>query len=284
MSMIETFPVGLNEFILVPKQSTWTPSSDALNDDLLSLQKCFDPSWLMAENLITHTASGRGLVYFFFILGENCVLRHYYRGGLVAKLSNDAFLFKQTQQSRPYKELNLLATLHAAGLNVPKPIAARIKHTSFTYTADVITGTIPRAQELHEYILQQALQQAVWERIGVTLRKMHDLQACHYDINVKNVLLQAPAYRQEKTVAREAYNGETSDPLVKAQDNTDNADEQSITIYLLDFDGCAIRNGDKWKRANLVRFKRSLEKQRAKYSPYYYDESCWTSIERGYQS
>jgi 3-deoxy-D-manno-octulosonic acid kinase len=284
MSMIETFPMGLNEFILVPKQSTWTPSSDALNDDLLSLQKCFDPSWLMAENLITHTASGRGLVYFFFILGENCVLRHYYRGGLVAKLSNDAFLFKQTQQSRPYKELNLLATLHAAGLNVPKPIAARIKHTSFTYTADVITGTIPRAQELHEYILQQALQQAVWERIGVTLRKMHDLQACHYDINVKNVLLQAPAYRQEKTVAREAYNGETSDPLVKAQDNTDNADEQSITIYLLDFDGCAIRNGDKWKRANLVRFKRSLEKQRAKYSPYYYDESCWTSIERGYQS
>jgi 3-deoxy-D-manno-octulosonic acid kinase len=282
--MIETFPMGLNEFILVPKQSSWTPCSDTLNDDLVSIQKCFDFSWLMTEDLITHTASGRGLVYFFFILGENCVLRHYYRGGLVAKLSNDTFLLKQTQQSRPYKELNLLATLHAGGLNVPKPIAARLKSTSFTYTADIITGTIPRAQELHEYILQRTLQQAVWEKIGVTLRKMHDLQACHYDINVKNVLLQTPPYRQEKTEVSEANNSDTSEPLVKTQGNTENAGEQNITIYLLDFDGCAIRNGDKWKRANLVRFKRSLEKQRAKYSPYYYDEACWTSIERGYQS
>jgi 3-deoxy-D-manno-octulosonic acid kinase len=82
---------------------------------------------------------------------------------------------------------------------------------------------------------------------------MHDLQACHYDINVKNVLLQEDG-------------------------------EQSKTIYLLDFDGCKISNGDTWKNPNMARFKRSLEKQRAKYSPYYYDDDCWESIERGYCS
>jgi len=253
MPMIETFPVGPNELILLPKRSTWTPHSDSLSSDLANIQKYFEPSWLIAENLITRTASGRGLVYFFSALGENCVLRHYYRGGFVAKLSNDKFISKPLEQSRPYKELNLLAKLHSAGLNVPKPIAARLKNSSFTYTADIITATIPSAQELHEYILKQPLKHLIWERIGATLRQMHDLQACHYDINVKNVLLQEDG-------------------------------EQSKTIYLLDFDGCKIRDGDTWKSANLGRFKRSLEKQRAKYSPYYYDDDCWESIERGYRS
>jgi 3-deoxy-D-manno-octulosonic acid kinase len=253
MPMIETFPVGLNESILLPKRSPWTPNSDSLSGDLANIQKYFDPSWLIAQNLITQTASGRGLVYFFSALGENCVLRHYYRGGLVAKLSNDKFISKALEQSRPYKELNLLAKLHSAGLNVPKPIAARLKHANFTYTADIITGTIPRAQELHEHILKQPLEHSIWEKIGATLHKMHDLQACHYDINVKNILLQKDG-------------------------------EQSKTVYLLDFDGCKIRNGDTWKSANLARFKRSLEKQRTKYSPYCYDDDCWESIERGYRS
>jgi 3-deoxy-D-manno-octulosonic acid kinase len=253
MTMIEIFPVGLNEFILLPNKSTWTPCPEALSDDLVNIQKRFNPNWLMTENLITETASGRGLVYFFSALGENCVLRHYYRGGLVAKLSNDKFLSKALEQSRPYKELNLLAQLHSAGLNVPKPIAARLKRTFFSYTADIITAAIPNAQELHEYILKQPLEHSIWEKVGATLRKMHDLQACHYDINVKNVLLQEDG-------------------------------EQSKTIYLLDFDGCKISNGDTWKNPNMARFKRSLEKQRAKYSPYYYDDDCWESIERGYCS
>lgn len=280
MPVIETFSVGPNEFILLPEQSTWAPRSKTLNDDLNRLCKRFDPSWLLAENLITNTASGRGLVYFFSILGENCVLRHYYRGGLVAKVSTDKFIFRDVTQTRPYQELSLLAKLHDAGLNVPKPLAAKLNHTRFSYTADIITGTIPRAQELHSHILQRALEPSVWHEIGATLRKMHDLQACHYDINVKNVLLQQP----DSTLQQELLSGKT--PSVETSDQllAKSGDEPQITVYLLDFDGCKIRSGDAWKSANLARFKRSLEKQRAKFSPYYYDEDCWTSVVQGYQS
>jgi 3-deoxy-D-manno-octulosonic acid kinase len=280
MPMIETFSVGLNEFILLPKQSTWAPCSETLSDDLNGLCKRFDPSWLLAENLITNTASGRGLVYFFSILGENCVFRHYYRGGLIAKVSTDRFIFRHLTQTRPYQELSLLAKLHDAGLQVPKPIAARLKHTRFTYTADIITGTIPRAQELHSYILQQALEPSVWHKIGATLRQMHDLQACHYDINVKNVLLQQPYSTSKEQLLSEKTPSvkPSNEPIGKS------SDEAQIKVYLLDFDGCKIRGGDAWKSANLARFKRSLEKQRAKFSPYYYDEDCWKSIMQGYQS
>lgn len=282
MPVIETFPVGPNEFILLPKQSAWAPRSETLNDDLNCLCKRFDPRWLLTENLITNTAAGRGIVYFFSILGENCVLRHYYRGGLIAKLSTDKFIFGHLTQTRPYQELSLLAKLYDAGLNVPRPLAARLHHTLFNYTADIITAAIPRAQELHRHILQSALEPSVWYKIGVTLRQMHDLQACHYDINVKNVLLQqADSTSKDELLNEKSASVETS---AEPWGSVKSGDEPQIEVYLLDFDGCKIRSGDAWKPTNLARFKRSLEKQRAKFSPYYYDEDCWNSVVQGYQS
>jgi 3-deoxy-D-manno-octulosonic acid kinase len=259
--MIETFPIGVNELILLPKQSAWTAKGMTCDAHLSTLSKLFDPEFLIAEDLVTNTASGRGLVYFFKAFNEKCVLRHYYRGGLVAKISTDKFLYYGLEGSRPYQELNLLATLYTAGLNVPKPLAAKLTRKGLTYTSDIITGAIDNAQELHEHILQHPLEQSVWAKVGTTLRQMHDLQACHYDINVKNILLQRPSSSRGGS--------------------TENID---MEIYLLDFDGCKIRQGDAWKNANLDRFKRSLEKQQAKFSPYYYDEQCWLSLETAYRS
>jgi 3-deoxy-D-manno-octulosonic acid kinase len=257
MPLIETFPAAVNQFILLPKPSVWLPDGNTDNSRLEVVQKLFDPSYLNSENLITNTASGRGLVYFFRALEEKCVLRHYYRGGLIAKLSKDTFMYQSLEKTRPFQELSLLTKLHSAGLNVAKPLAARVTRTGFTYKADIITGAIENAQELHEAILQKPLEQPVWKNIGATLRQMHDLQACHYDINVKNVLL---------------------------QQRSENEEESELSIYLLDFDGCKIRSGEQWKTSNLERFKRSLEKQNAKFSTYFYDAECWKTIEEGYYS
>jgi 3-deoxy-D-manno-octulosonic acid kinase len=256
MPLIETFPIGTNQFVFLPKQGGWLPESNAHNDQLDSVQKLFEPSFLSSENLITNTASGRGLVHFFSALGEKCVLRHYYRGGLIAKVSKDTFIYQGLKKTRPYQELNLLTKLHNAGLNVAKPLAARVTRNGFTYTADIITGAIENAQELHEIIMHNPLEQSVWKKIGATLRQMHDLQACHYDINVKNVLLH--------------------------QSPEDVFESLNKSVYLLDFDGCKIRSGEQWKAANLKRFKRSLEKQSAKFSTYFYDEECWKALESGY--
>ena len=256
MPMIETFPIESAEYILLPKQSAWASHSlahsVAHNNGLAHIQALFSPEHLNANSLVTNTALGRGVVYFFEAMEEKCVLRHYYRGGLVAKISNDRFIFHGIENSRPYKELNLLCTLSAAGLNVPKPIAAKLKRIGLTYTADIITGTIENAEELHTRLVRETLAHDDWRKVGSTLRKMHDLQACHYDINVKNILIQ------------------------KCSD--------TLHVHLLDFDGCKIRNGNGWKVANLDRFKRSLEKQKARISPYHFDADCWQSLIAGYQS
>jgi 3-deoxy-D-manno-octulosonic acid kinase len=179
MLLIDILSTKPNEYLFLPKDSRWIANSADQQSTVAAIQKLFEPDWLINQNLVNKTASGRGLVYFFNALNENCVLRHYYRGGLMAKVSKDKFLFRQLKSSRPFQELTLLAHLYAAGLNVPKPIAARLRHTSLQYTADIITGAIPRTQELHEQLLHHPIKKSIWIEIGATLRKMHDLQACH---------------------------------------------------------------------------------------------------------
>lgn len=265
MPLIDKLSRSSNEHLFLPTNSQWIANSIDQENDVATIHKLFEPDWLLSENLVFNTASGRGLVYFFKAFGDNCVLRHYYRGGLIAKLSNDKFFFQKLEKSRPFQELSLLASLHNAGLNVPKPLAARLIQNNFSYTADIITAAIPRAHELHKRLLHQALDQQTWMKIGGILRKMHDLDACHYDINVKNVLLQEP-----------------NKELNKEQDS--NADNQNFDIFLLDFDACKLRQGESWKRDNLNRFKRSLEKQSSKHASYYYNETNWRWLKEGYSA
>ncbi len=259
MPLIDILSTKPNEYLFLPKDSQWITDSVDQKSDVAAIQKLFEPDWLKAEKMVTKTASGRGLVYFFRAFDEDCVLRHYYRGGLIAKISKDKFIFKKLTETRPFQELTLLARLYAAGLNVPKPIAARLTRSGVNYVADIITGAIPRTQELHQQLQQKPIGQEVWLNIGAVLRKMHNLQACHYDINVKNILLQEP---------------------IKTEHSA--SEDQQVSIHLLDFDGCKLRQGDNWKSANLNRFKRSLEKQKLKYAAYYYEEINWAWIEQGY--
>src|SRR4029453_11025308 len=61
------------------------------------------------------------------------VLRHYRRGGLIAKLSQDSYLWTGAARTRSFAEWRLLAELRRRGLRVPAPIAARYVRGLFTY-------------------------------------------------------------------------------------------------------------------------------------------------------
>jgi 3-deoxy-D-manno-octulosonic acid kinase len=210
----------------------------------------FDQRYLQQQNLITGTAEGRGTVYFFKLNGTELVLRHYKRGGLVAKLNDDSFFYTGIDKSRCHKELSVLAVLREANINVPEPIAGRIVKKGLIYTADIITKVIPKATELHEILQEKSVHVKTWRDIGREIRKMHDAQICHLDINVKNILLVN-------------NNG-------------------SCTVHLLDFDKCEARKGNHWKAPNVERLKRSLNKQVGRCADYYYQASDWEALTEGY--
>nr|WP_136252782.1 3-deoxy-D-manno-octulosonic acid kinase [Ningiella ruwaisensis] len=209
--------------------------------------KHFDLEYLQSKNAITHTAAGRGKVYFFRHADKELVLRHYYRGGLVGKINKDHFIYTGIFQTRAFKELQILDFLNDQDINVPHPVAARIERFGFSYRADIITEVVADAQELHEMLKMHTVDDGLWVEIGKTLGKLHRLKVRHDDINVKNILVQG-----------------------------------GKKIVLIDFDKCSRQAYGNWQSANLARFYRSLIKQSKGHQPYYFTQSNWESLQAGY--
>ena len=207
----------------------------------------FDPQWLKSQHLIDEIKTGRGEVCFFSLQGRQFALRQYLRGGLVAKVNKRRFLWKNIKSTRVYSELSLLDYMHANGLNVPLPVAGRVEKSGATYQAAIITEIIPNANELHQLLLARPVSKDIWRSIGKSIKQMHDLNVCHDDINVKNILI-----------------------------------DDKEQIFLIDFDKCARKSSGSWKEKNVARLRRSLDKQAMKHQDYAFNLNDWAALEQGY--
>jgi 3-deoxy-D-manno-octulosonic acid kinase len=193
-------------------------------------------------------ARGRGAaLYLKAADGKRYVLRHYRRGGMIARITGDRFLWHEEQRTRPFVEWQLTCRLHRAGLPVPAPIAARYRHRGATYTGDIITERLAVVGSLATCLATAALSVLTWVGIGRCLRRFHDLGVCHADLNAHNVLLS----------------------------------EESV--YLVDFDRCQLRAPGMWRDANLVRLRRSLEKVTWGLPRERFGESDWHALLDGYR-
>ncbi|MCC7255674.1 MAG: 3-deoxy-D-manno-octulosonic acid kinase [Dokdonella sp.] len=169
---------------------------------------------------------GRGGVLFADTPIGACVLRHYHRGGLVARLSRDTYLWLGNERSRAFREFRLLARLVDAGLPVPAPVAARIERKGLRYRADLLMRRIEQAQTLAQRIAAGAIDDRQAQAIGTTLARFHRHGVWHADLNAHNILIGADG-----------------------------------KVWLIDFDRGRLRPPRlAWQRANLGRLRRSLDK------------------------
>lgn len=206
----------------------------------------FSYTYWQANGAITGQAKGRGTTYFFGHNQQDFVLRHYRRGGLIGKLINDKYLYTGLESSRPWQEFKLMQHMRSLGLPCPTPIAAKLKKSHVCYQADIITGKIPHAQDLHQRLLKQKLSSEVWQNIGQTIAQFHNQQIYHHDLNIHNIML-------------------------------DNAQQ----AWLIDFDKCSVRKDADWKHANIQRLKRSFEKERRLHAIHWFEED-WLSLLNAY--
>ncbi|MCB2018831.1 MAG: 3-deoxy-D-manno-octulosonic acid kinase [Hydrogenophaga sp.] len=218
----------------------------------------FDPGWspadsgtdffdetLSAEALAT--GSGRGQAERISLGHGAAVRRHYRRGGLMARLSQDRYIRVSTERSRAMAEFSLLRRMRAWGLPVPEPVAARQVMHGLSYTADIVVGMIPNTRNVAQALSESPLSSADWQAIGQAIRALHDRQVFHSDLNCHNLLL---------------------DGAGKA--------------WVVDFDKCEVRSGQSWKRANLDRLQRSLRKEHTRRAPFHWDEAHWHELVRAY--
>ena len=150
-------------------------------------------------------------------------------------------------------EFNLLNQLHQSGLPVPKPIGARVRkgNLGICYQADLLSEKVENAQDLTALLQHHILEPKQWQEIGGLIRRLHDLQICHTDLNAHNILFQ--------------------------QNESDNQ------FWLIDFDKCGEKSGSFWKDANLQRLHRSFTKE-VERMHIQFDEQNWRDLLEGYSS
>ena len=213
----------------------------------------FEAAYWQRQNRILGSAQGRGTTWFLRtddLFGVNSALRHYYRGGLWGKINRDRYSFTSLQNTRSFAEFHLLNQLHQAGLPVPKPIGARVEKLAFnSYRADILTEKIENAQDLTALLQQTTLSEDGWRQIGQLIRRLHDLQICHTDLNAHNILVQQ-------------------------------TDEQQ-KYWLLDFDKCGQKSGSFWKQENLNRLQRSFLKEVGRMN-IRFNPQDWQNLSEGY--
>lgn len=212
-------------------------------------QAWFDPAFWQGQSRVRSSGGGRGGVAFLDTPVGSCVLRHYHRGGWMAPLLGDRYLWNGRTHSRGFAEFRLLAELFLRGLPVPAPIAARYQRRGPYYTADLITRTIEGAETLAQVIGGRRMDAAMAEQVGELVARFHEAGVDHADLNAHNILSAADR------------------------------------LWLIDFDCGEIRaTGTAWKLANLARLKRSLLKVGAcDHDEAVLDREIWAPLMRGYE-
>lgn len=206
------------------------------------VQSVFEPEYWQAQQRVLGSAQGRGTTWFVQTETVAAALRHYRRGGLFGRLVKDQYWFSTWEQTRCYQELQLLHTLIEAGVNVPRPIAARAIKTGPYYRADLLSEKVANARDLVAILKEGPLAAEMYQKIGSEIRKMHAAQVNHTDLNIHNILI----------------------------DNTNK-------VWVIDFDKCFIQQGDEWKQSNYDRLERSFEKE-VKRAGIHYHSECFLHI------
>lgn len=209
----------------------------------------FSPDFWQRHNAVTGQSHGRGVTWFVQHQEQHWVLRHYWRGGLIGRYIQDSFVFQKLNRCRSFAEFELLQQMVDDELPVPKPIAARVKKRGLVYQSDILIERIPHAKDLVQILQEQAIEPAVWQRIGHVLAQFHQAGVYHADLNAHNILLDA----NEK-------------------------------VWVIDFDKGALKHPGPWQMKNLARLQRSFQKEVGRHLSFHWQMEDWQTLLVAYQS
>jgi len=176
------------------------------------------------------TGSGRGGAWRLDTERGSCCLRQYLRGGWVARVTRERYLWRGIARVRSFAEFRLLRELKKHGLPVPAPLAACYLRTRLSYRAWIVLEWLPDTQSLAartgDALAAGDAAPALWGAVGTVIARFHRAGLDHADLNAHNILLDAQG-----------------------------------KLWLIDFDRSRLRIPDTgWRQRNLARLRRSLLK------------------------
>ncbi len=207
----------------------------------------FDPQFWAARGALGAVEAGRGAAWFIDSDAGRWVLRHYRRGGTVARLRADLYLWMGERQVRAFAEWRLLHELSRRGLPVPRPVAARYLRSGPFYRCDLITERLGEARPVSGWLAAAPLDASAWRAVGATIARLHAAGVDHVDLNAHNLLLDAAG-----------------------------------RVSVIDFDRGRLRPPGPWAARNLRRLRRSLAKIAATLPTDRFADEDWRALLAGY--
>jgi len=208
----------------------------------------FDPGHWRERGALQPAAQGRGSAWFIASGPDQWVLKCYRRGGLVARIIADRYVWAGEARVRAFAEWRLLQHLVGLGLRVPQPLAARYRRSGLLYRCELITRRIADCRPLSAALAAAPVPAPLWRAIGATVAHMHRLSVDHADLNAHNILL-----------------------------------DDAGAVSLIDFDRGRLRADGGWKAGNLARLLRSLEKISADLPAGRFSPAMWSELLAGYR-
>jgi 3-deoxy-D-manno-octulosonic acid kinase len=210
--------------------------------------RIFDPLFWQSRSQLTAVDGGRGAAWFVGSSGH-WVLRHYRRGGFVARISRDLYWWNGEAAVRSFAEWRLLELLSSRGLPVPRPVAASYRRYGLGYRCDLITQRLSNTHSLTQVLKSAALQEESWARVAAVIAQLHRNGVDHADLNAHNILLD---------------------------------DEGRVSV--IDFDRSRVRTPGSWQQGNLQRLHRSLLKVSRGFPPDRFSPLQWDWFMDAYRS
>jgi 3-deoxy-D-manno-octulosonic acid kinase len=196
---------------------------------------------------------GRGGSVRFDLEGKSYVLRRYLRGGKMAALLKDRYLWGGRDSSRPAREQRAIERAMQHGLPVPPVAAWLTQRSGLYYRAAIISRFIPNLGTVASFLGERALADDRWSALGALIRRLHEAGIFHADLNANNILI-------------------------------DTHDE----FHLIDFDKAVLDGDANLGQDNLARLLRSLNKigrgREADGKPWHFREEDWTQLQAGYDA
>jgi 3-deoxy-D-manno-octulosonic acid kinase len=210
-------------------------------------ESLFDPEYWRARGELHAVTGGRGSAWFIASGKRQWVLRHYRRGGFIARFSRDAYVWAGETRVRSFAEWRMLERLSQRALPVPKPVAARYRRAGLCYRCDLITERIVGAEPLSAMLGVGAVSESMWHAVGTAVARLHRAGVDHADLNAHNILLDIKG-----------------------------------VVSVIDFDRGRVRAPGAWSSRNLQRLQRSLVKISGAMPPGRYSPRTWEWFMAGY--
>ncbi len=188
-------------------------------------KKIFNYDYIEKAALSKSLEVGRARTFELNYENNIYILKHYHRGGFFQKIFRDKYIYTGDVNTRANKEWALLKKIKTYDLPVPEVAAIKVKKYIFTYKADLITKKINNTIQLIDFIKSNKMNDKLWEKLAITLKKFFEKGIYHADLNVNNILV------------------------------SDNE-----KFYLVDFDKSFITDNEKYFKKSFARLHRSLVK------------------------